>query len=148
MALSADYRVMVGNSVVPTKAKFGLNESSLGMNPPAWLRGLTASVIGTRNAEWHLGNSIMSTPEEALQIGFVDALAKDSDELLQLALDRGMATLLAIPPEARALCKQGYRMPIAELADTSESADPMVKSVFGDECQGMIKAMRSKMRGK
>lgn len=131
LALSSDYRLM-GKS---DKARFGLNETSLGMIPPPWLMALTAQVIGTRQAELHLLMGTLCLPHEAKAVGYVDGVC-EPDELLATAI-AWCDKACAIPRQARGALKIEQRKQIASLCDES-SVSFMSNCVLGTEFQSTL----------
>ena len=151
LALSSDLRLMANND----RFRIGLNETSLGMNPPVWLRKLCERTLGARNAELHLQASTMATPSQAVELGYVDALVSvpgdgvGDDRMLQVALEK-MSPLLEVPAKARAQTKMGFRADVAAEADHSASVETMAESVTGAEFQetvsGILSAMKQRRR--
>ena len=142
LALSSDYRVMTNEA----KYRIGLNETSLGMNPPEWLRHLCTQTLGARNAELHLTSSTMCTPQEAKDINYVDQIVEKRE--LRNAAINALTKLTSVPDLARAQCKQGFRKHIAALADHDASVDVMADSCLGVEFQDTLDGIMHKLKNK
>lgn len=139
LALCCDYRVMTDSE----SFRFGLNETSLGMVPPAWLAAMTARTIGERRAELHLGGSSMLTPREALDVGYLDEVC-EPDALMQTATAASLKAC-KIPFKARAGYKQHVRGPVAAMCGP-ESVDMMTKCILGDEFQTTVAGIMAAMK--
>ena len=141
LAICSDYRVMADDD----KAKFGLNETSLGMVPPQWLAGMTARTIGTRNAELHLGCSSMLSPREAHAVGYLDEVVP-AGELMGRAVAASVKAT-KIPANARAAYKQAARRAVADTCGPA-SVDAMTACVMGGEFQatvsGILEALKQR----
>jgi 3,2-trans-enoyl-CoA isomerase len=139
LSICSDYRVMADDD----KAKFGLNETSLGMVPPRWLAGMTARTIGERNAELHLGGSSMLSPREALQCGFLDEVCT-REELMARAVAASVKAC-RIPLGARSAYKQMVRKPVADMCGPA-SVDEMSACILGAEFQATASAIMEALR--
>lgn len=142
LSLASDYRVMLDYD----KFRFGLNETSLGMIPPLWLQAMTERTLGKRGAEYHLQFSSMLTAKEALQVGYVDALAQDSDAALSLGLDQ-LHKLVQVPKGARYAYKLRQRQPIAEMAG-EDSVNMMADNILGYEFQHTVQNVLDSLAAK
>ena len=69
ICMLCDYRVMSAGDY-----RIGLNETRVGLVIPAVLQNAMARLVGPRTAELMLVGGAMVNPEDAMQIGFVDAL--------------------------------------------------------------------------
>ncbi|XP_050537579.1 enoyl-CoA delta isomerase 1, mitochondrial-like isoform X2 [Daktulosphaira vitifoliae] len=108
MAMSCDYRVMVG-----PKYTIGLNETKLGIVAPKWFQDTMVAVIGQRNAELSLILGKMYTTEEALKIGLVDESVADTNT----AIEKGIQFLhnfQNISPWAFKMTKDISRQPTVQ----------------------------------
>ncbi|XP_014289677.1 enoyl-CoA delta isomerase 1, mitochondrial isoform X2 [Halyomorpha halys] len=102
LALSCEYRVMVPKKMI------GLNETKLGIVAPQWFQDCMKNVIGVRQAEKALIAGTMFSSEQAAQIGLVDELATDREDLLKKA-HNFLDGQLGLPPLARRTVKVGIR---------------------------------------
>lgn len=109
LALCCDYRAIADVD----RLSMGLNETAVGIVPPAWVRALASRTLGERQAELHLQNALMVNPSTALAAGFVDEVVP-ANELMESCVARA-AAMGAIPAEARAATKQAQRDSIATL---------------------------------
>lgn len=100
IALSCDYRIMTSNP----KVSIGLNESQLGIVAPPWLCQQYIDTIGNRNAELALLLGTLFSPQKALEIGLVDQLTDESDDVLDAA-KKMAAKFVKIPAKARIAAK-------------------------------------------
>lgn len=93
LALACDFRYAVAD------AKMGLTEVSLGIIPGAGGTQRLSRLIGTSKAKELILTARRIQAQEAYQIGFVNAVAKDTEELRELAM--GLANeILANAPLA------------------------------------------------
>ncbi|AWX59319.1 enoyl-CoA hydratase [Brevibacillus brevis] len=93
LALACDFRYAVAD------AKMGLTEVSLGIIPGAGGTQRLSRLIGPSKAKELILTARRIQAEEAYQIGFVNAIAKDTEELRELAM--GLANeILANAPLA------------------------------------------------
>lgn len=99
LALSCDYRVM------SLSGKIGLNESLLGIAAPPWLGQQYIDTIGHRQAELALSLGTLFTPQEALEIGLVDDIVTDDNDVLEVA-KKHAKKWVKIPPQARIASKE------------------------------------------
>lgn len=115
MAMCCEYRVML------PKFTIGLNETQLGIVAPTWFMATMKNTISLRESEKALTLGTLFPTEEALRIGLVDEIAADRAD----AIAKCEAFLLRfkkIPPMARALTKQHFRIKdIQELEDNRSS---------------------------
>ena len=102
VALACDYRIMTSN---PKRASIGLNESQLGIVAPPWLGQMYIDTIGHRRAEWALSLGTLFLPTQALEIGLVDQLVSDDDDVVPVAKEQA-AQWIRIPSQARVATKQ------------------------------------------
>lgn len=113
--MCCEYRVML------PKFTIGLNETQLGIVAPTWFMATMKNTISLRESEKALTLGTLFPTEEALRIGLVDEIAADRAD----AIAKCEAFLLRfkkIPPMARALTKQHFRIKdIQELEDNRSS---------------------------
>ena len=72
LMISCDYRVMGDNP----KLRMGLNETAVGMTPPAWLLALARDTVGARAAQRLLQSGAMLSPQECLAVGYLDEVVE------------------------------------------------------------------------
>jgi len=99
MALFGDYRVMPRGSF-----KTGFNEVQVGLVVPPQVHQALARLVGAHTAERILVAGEIMDARRALEIGLVDELGDDPDQVLQRAIEwcRG---LLALPRSAMTLSR-------------------------------------------
>ncbi|RZI42384.1 3-hydroxyacyl-CoA dehydrogenase [Herbaspirillum sp. HC18] len=103
LALSCHHRISLDNS----RIQFGFPEVTLGLLPGAGGVIRTVRLLGLQEAMPYLVEGKRVPPKEALEKGFVHALAKDKDDLLAQA----RAWILANPGAQQPWDSDGYRMP-------------------------------------
>ena len=114
LSLCCDSRVMAAG-----KAVIGLNEVKLGIVPPWWFGVLMKETVGPRQAEKHLQLGSLLTAEQALQIGLVDFVSENPE---QVALEE-LQKFMKIPPTARVHSKMISRQPLDTIVDSGKSED-------------------------
>ncbi|KAL7527667.1 hypothetical protein ACHAWF_002266 [Thalassiosira exigua] len=106
LALACDYRVMVSGGInrqtkrkhVPT---IGFNETQLGIAAPPWMGQMMVRTIGFRRAELALALGSLYPPDQALEVGLVDAVVDDAEALEPLSTWEGESkALLNLLPNA------------------------------------------------
>ena len=80
LALCCDYRIGVNS-----KAKFGLNEVTIGFPLPSVFAEIVNFTLGTRIAQNSILRGILYNVEEARQLGFIHEIV-EPDELMEVAL--------------------------------------------------------------
>eukprot|EP00527_Entomoneis_sp_CCMP2396_P008269 CAMPEP_0198143136 /NCGR_PEP_ID=MMETSP1443-20131203/5863_1 /TAXON_ID=186043 /ORGANISM="Entomoneis sp., Strain CCMP2396" /LENGTH=299 /DNA_ID=CAMNT_0043806301 /DNA_START=46 /DNA_END=945 /DNA_ORIENTATION=+ len=141
LALSCDYRILVANP----KAKIGLNETQLGIVPPAWLSRQMVDTIGHRKAEISMGLGTLYSPEQALEIGLVDEIIDGEDDAREKVAERSMEMALAfgkILPHAWYANKRQIRgQAIAEMKQNrQQDLDNFVHFVTREQTQKNLTA--------
>lgn len=141
LALCCDYRAIADVK----RLSMGLNETAVGIVPPAWVLLLAARALGDRQAELHLQNALMVNPATALTTGFVDAVVP-ADRLLETCIAR-TAAMAAIPTKARAATKHAQREEIATLMgpkSVSEMWACVQSSSFQQQARSVLASMSKK----
>merc|ERR1712113_983122 len=129
LALSCDHRILLDQE----KNRIGLNETALSMTPPKWLGLMCERTLGPREAERALQRALLFSPQDALEVGYVDALAGTEEELAELSM-KAMTEMMKVGQEARAECKLNQRKAALELAGQA-SVDYMIPRLMGDSFQ-------------
>ena len=117
------------------------------MVPPAWLQALCERSIGARAAEHFLGFSVMCSPSEALNVGYVDELC--SFESLEARALQVCSDLTRLPSMARSTTKRQMRQQVAMLAGNDSvqaMADCVISSDFQSSLQTSLNSMKKKSR--
>jgi len=148
LALSCDYRVMVGPNYI-----IGLNETQLGMVAPLWVKDILLNTIGHRQTEMALQMGTLFTAEEALKTGLVDKVVGNREECLDTA-HTVVSSLASIPSEARHVTKILMRQPTLDKLVTRKSEDvdyfvsyimqPSVQQPIGRYLQALKKKSKKK----
>jgi 3,2-trans-enoyl-CoA isomerase len=135
LALSCDYRIMGPSGTI------GLNESKLGIVAPPWLGKQLIDTVGCRQAEMAMSLGTLFTPQEALQIGLIDFIVQEKDQVRTKAMEIAQQWA-TIPPEARVASKMLTRKGrIQELKATEqEDTDYFIHFVTTDTTQTSIGA--------
>jgi enoyl-CoA hydratase/carnithine racemase len=142
LAIMTDYRIMAEG-----RYKIGLNEVAVGIPIPGGITEVYASLLGARQAQ-NLGClGQMISPERALELGLVDALAP-GDELLADAEAR-VAAWLACDAQAQITTKHLFRRRIAQTLKTSAADDQeaFLKIWFSEAAQTILHALVKKLSG-
>ena len=103
LALACHHRI----SLDQPRIQFGFPEVTLGLLPGAGGVVRTVRLLGLQEAMPYLVEGKRIAPQEALEKGFVHALARDRDELLAQA----RAWILANPEAKQPWDRDGYRLP-------------------------------------
>lgn len=130
LSMCCEYRVML------PKFTIGLNETQLGIVAPSWFMNTMKNTISLRTAEMALTLGTLFQTEEALRIGLIDEIAVDKAEALAKS-EAFLNRFKRIPPMARALTKQNFRIKaIQELEDNrSNDVDLFVATVSNPKVQ-------------
>ena len=115
LASACDVRVMVKEN-----ARMGLNEIGFGSSLFAGSLELLCFWVGDRRAQEVVYGGALYTPEQALALGLVDAIA-DGTALLDEARSR-LAELAARPPVAFGSIKRQLRQPVLDEMHRREDA--------------------------
>eukprot|EP00879_Flechtneria_rotunda_P007536 GHRR01007905.1.p1 GENE.GHRR01007905.1~~GHRR01007905.1.p1 ORF type:complete len:265 (+),score=67.77 GHRR01007905.1:545-1339(+) len=102
ISLCCDTRIMTSTGSI------GLNEVALGIPVPKYWAGVMSQVVGHAAAEKLLLSGTMVSPQKALQLGLIDEIVQDSQQLLPRAHEI-IAKLVKLPASARAQTKQYLR---------------------------------------
>lgn len=116
LAMSCEYRVML------PKYTIGLNETQLGIVAPSWFMATMKNTIPTRTAEMALTLGSLFQTEEALRIGLIDEIAVDKADALAKS-EAFLNRFKKIPPMARALTKQNFRIKDIQALEDNRSKD-------------------------
>nr|CAD7397419.1 unnamed protein product [Timema poppensis] len=103
LALSCDYRVMVG-----PKYTIGLNETQLGIIAPRWFQDTMLNTIPRRQAELALTTGRMFSTEEALNVGLIDEVATNKSDAIAKA-ESFLNNIAKIPASACQQTKLQFR---------------------------------------
>jgi len=128
-ALAAGALVLLGCDVRiagDVEAKVGLNEVAIKMVLPNWALTIAADRLSKRHLQRALANARITTPRDAVDVGFLDEVVPEGDEL-----DRAIvvATELAatLDPSAYERTVRAVRGPVLDL---------MAEQIAGDRSAG------------
>ena len=108
LTLSCDYRIATPDT------KMGLNETAIGMVPPAWLIAMADRVLGPVNAERAVSSGRIWRASSALELGYLDELVQ-VDSLLERAVEKALEMSQG-HTAARAETKRLQRASVVDLA--------------------------------
>lgn len=137
MALFGDYRIMPRGPF-----KTGFNEVQVGLVVPPQVHLALARLIGAHTAERILVAGEMMDAQRALEIGLVDELADDPEQVLRRAL-RWCEELLALPQRAMSLSRAMARADLHQMFEKSGSEDvgQFVDVWFGEATQQTLRRL-------
>ncbi len=143
LALSADHRVMAEG-----KFSIGLNEVPVGINVPPPIFELYRFWIGTQKAYSMLLGGTLVGPQEALDLGMVDAVCPEGEVLAQA--EQQLQTYLAFDRVAWRRSKAFLRRQlVADLAmDFKTDFGPALDHWWSDEQRARMGALVEKLSGK
>lgn len=116
LAMCCEYRVML------PKCTIGLNETQLGIVAPSWFMATMKNTISSREAEKALTLGTLFSTEDALRIGLVDEIAVDKADAIAKS-EAFLGRFKKIPPMARALTKQNFRIKEIQELEDNRTAD-------------------------
>lgn len=134
-AKACEYRVILPNS------KIGMNETQLGLAIPKTAILTMKNIMPAREVERAVTLGYIYSTDEAFKVGLVDEIATDKAD----AIAKCEAFLLKfrkVPPLARGLTKQYFRMNIADmiLAEKQKDVDVFVKAILDPKNQKALKS--------
>jgi 3,2-trans-enoyl-CoA isomerase len=104
------------------KFTIGLNETQLGIVAPSWFMATMRNTISSRQAEISLTLGKMYQTEEALKIGMIDEISSDKADTISKC-EAFLEKYRKIPPAARAITKQMFRMHAINELQKNKQAD-------------------------
>ena len=113
LSMCCDYRVMTSDG------KIGLNEVQLGIPVPFIWTKVMQYTIGTGRTDKLVQFALMPNATQALEMGLVDELAGDEQDLLQKAQST-MQNLIKVSKEARTATKLLLRSTLANELGNAE----------------------------
>lgn len=142
LALFCDTRIMARGPF-----KIGLNEVEVGLQVPNCIQAALRRQVGPRQAERLLVAGAMVESEQALAIGFVDALCDPGQaEAEAVAWCR---QLLALPRQAMLATRREARRDMAQIFADEGAMElhAMTEAWFGEETQATMRALVERLRG-
>lgn len=137
MAIFGDYRIMPKGNF-----KTGLNEVQVGLAVSSPIHGALVRAVGPRTAERILVAGELMDSEKAFQIGLVDELAADSDQVVARAIE-WCEQHLALPRLAMTTTREMARTDLRDLFDDKSElgVEKFVDIWFSDDTQATLKAL-------
>lgn len=144
MALYGDYRIMPRGDFVT-----GLNEVQVGLVVSTVIHKALERIVGPRSAEKLLVAGSLLKPEQALEIGLVDELADDPDEVVRRAVS-WCEQMLALPRLAMTTTRSLVRSDLIRLFDDSNNldAEKFVDIWFSDSTQAALRSLVERLQKK
>ena len=143
LALFCDWRVMAEGDY-----KLGLNEVQVGIPlPPVIMAGLRR-LVGPRIAEQLAVTGALIPPEEALQAGLIDELAKP-ERVIDRALER-CHRLLNVPAVAMKVTRAEARRDLVAIfqADMNEELQRVVEAWWHPSTQSALRGLVARLKSK
>lgn len=144
MALFGDYRIMCSG-----KFKTGMNEVQVGLVVSPVIKDATVRLIGPNATAKILVPGSLISPEHALEIGLVDELENDPENVVRRAIAL-CEELLALPRNAMLATRQLVREDLRVLFDDVNSleGEAFLQLWFSDATQETLKAMVARLQKK
>jgi enoyl-CoA hydratase/carnithine racemase len=137
MALFGDYRIMPKGNF-----KTGLNEVQVGLAVSSPIHGALVRAVGPHTAERILVAGELMDSEKAFQIGLVDEVAADSDQVVARAIE-WCEQHLALPHLAMTTTREMARTDLRDLFDDKSElgVEKFVDIWFSDGTQATLRAL-------
>jgi enoyl-CoA hydratase len=124
-ALAAGALVLLGCDVrvgSDVEAKVGLNEVAIKMVLPDWALTIAVERLSKRHLQRALANARITTPRDAVDVGFLDEVVADGEEL-----DRAVAVAAelaaTLDPSAYVRTVRAIRGPVLDLMEQQIASD-------------------------
>jgi 3,2-trans-enoyl-CoA isomerase len=142
LTLHCDYRVAARGDFL-----IGLNEVRVGLPVPPSILFMLETVVGTRQAMLLAASGAMLSPEQALDIGFVDELA-EPDAVVSSAVSWA-EQMLALPPAAMNTTRLTAKAGVIERArSNADYASAAADYWFSSETQAMMRKLVQELGSK
>jgi 3,2-trans-enoyl-CoA isomerase len=140
LPLFCDARIMADGDF-----KIGLNEVQVGLVLPPVILAALRRLVGPRQAERLAVGGILISPQEALAVGLVDALAP-TGEVVDRAI-QWCETLLALPAEAMSATRREARKDLVACfgPNTEAELQGVAESWWSPESQRALHALTEKL---
>jgi len=142
MALFGDYRIMPRGSF-----KTGFNEVQVGLVVPPQVHLALVRLIGAHAAERILVAGEMMDAQRALDIGLVDELADDPEQVVQRAME-WCRELLALPRAAMTLSRTMARADLQRIFDGDYDVARFIEVWFAEATQRILSELVAKLAQK
>ncbi|HKJ18985.1 MAG TPA: enoyl-CoA hydratase/isomerase family protein [Xanthomonadales bacterium] len=141
MTIHGDYRVMSHGNY-----KIGLNEVQVGLVVPPHIQRVLIRLVGKHRAERLMVAGELLSPEQALEIGFVDELADGPEDTVERAVD-WCKKHTALPRSAMSQTRSLMRQDLATNYDdlTQEDVDLFTGVWFSDETQAVMRQVLERL---
>jgi enoyl-CoA hydratase/carnithine racemase len=136
LALAADHRIAASG-----RFQLGLNEVAVGLTVPGFLCRVVVALLGQRAAERVLTRGLLVAPEEALALGFVDAVALPADVVPQAEAE--LRARLEVPEQARRQTKRALRRALADAVarGLDDEIEGFLDGWFSPACQRELRGV-------
>lgn len=124
-ALAAGALVLLGCDVrvaSDVDAKVGLNEVAIKMVLPDWALTIAIDRLSKRHLQRALANARITTPRDAVDVGFVDEVVAEAD-LLERAITVAEELAATLDPSAYARTVRAIRGPVLDLMAEQIASD-------------------------
>jgi len=144
ISLFGDYRVMAAGNY-----KTGLNEVQVGLVVSPVIAKALVRLIGPHPAEKILVPGSLLSPEQALEIGLVDELAKDPEATVAKAL-KWCDHLLSLPNNAMSITRRMMREDLCEEFDDSNdiASEEFVELWYSKTTRSTLEALVDRLKNK
>lgn len=140
LPLFCDARVMADGEF-----KIGLNEVQVGLILPPVILAALRRLVGSRQAERLAVSGILISPQEALTVGLIDALAP-TDQVIDRAI-HWCETLLALPAQAMSATRRDARKDLVACfgPNTEAELQGVAESWWSPETQTALRALTARL---
>lgn len=144
LALYGDYRIMSAG-----KYKTGMNEVQVGLVVSPVIKNAALRLMGPHTAAKILVPGSMLSPEEALAIGLVDALAEDPESTVRMAIEY-CQHLLSLPANAMLTTRALVREDLHRLFDVEQDmgVERFLELWFSEPTQKTLKEMVARLQNR
>jgi len=135
MALFGDYRIMPRGSF-----KTGFNEVQVGLVVPPQVHLALVRLLGAHSAERIVVAGEMMDAQRALDLGLVDELADDPEQVVQRAVE-WCRDLLALPRAAMSLSRAMARADLQDIFEGDYDVARFIEVWFGESTQRTLREL-------
>ncbi len=124
-ALAAGALLLLGCDVrigCDVEAKVGLNEVAIKMVLPDWALTIAVERLSKRHLQRALANARITTPRDAVDVGFLDEVVPDGDEL-DRAVEVAAELAATLDPSAYVRTVRAIRGPVLDLMEQQIASD-------------------------
>lgn len=144
LALYGDYRIMSAG-----KYKTGMNEVQVGLVVSPLIRDAAVRLMGPHSAAKILVPGSLLSPEDALSIGLVDALAEDPEATVRQAIEY-CQMLLNLPANAMLATRALVRADLHAMFEDEQGigVDQFLELWFSEHTQKTLKELVARLQNK